>query len=158
MEFYYELMHEGYNSEVFMNSVKNTFDTLQSNSAYTLKISLYEMSLLNKSKTRLPFNIWVTVHIKDRLYSMRCMFQVNKNSKLTSEYELIPVEISNTPRLLVNRGSNFELTEKELQSGFNYIKKCRDLLEKFWNQEVDDYDLMLALSKRGMYRLSREIK
>lgn len=115
--------------------------------------SLFLMSLLNKIKTNLPFNVYVTICIEGQPDIPRCMFQKNRHAKLLSLHELIHVSISDSPCLLAIRDDNFGLTDKELQLGFDYIKRSYDLLKMHYYQEIDDYELKLNLSLRGMYRI-----
>lgn len=107
---------------------------------------LYEMSNFRKKITRLPVNLSLQIQTDEEkryqhnLPSLK--FQNNTADTVTSKQDLIPVSIDPiNPEVLIDKPYN----KKYYRIVRKWIIDHYDLLIKFWNQEIDEFDLKDAL-------------
>ena len=111
---------------------------------------LYEMSNFRKKITGLPVNLSLQIQMdEEKRYQHnlpRLKFQNNTADTVTSKQDLIPVSIDPiNPEVLIDKPYN--------KKYYRIVRKCiidhYDLLIKFWNQEIDEFDLKDALQAEG---------
>lgn len=119
-------------------SIKKIYEQIEK---FLNEESLCEMSNLRKNRTGLPVNISLQIETdEDKKYPHnlpRLKFQNNTADRVTSNSDLIPVSIEDEPKVLINKDYDKKL--------FKFVKKWiqvnKEVLLKFWNQEIDEYDL-----------------
>lgn len=107
---------------------------------------LYEMSNFRKKITGLPVNLSLQIQTdEEKRYQHnlpRLKFQNNTADTVTSKQDLIPVSIDPiNPEVLIDKPYN----KKYYRIVRKWIIDHYDLLIKFWNQEIDEFDLKDAL-------------
>ena len=91
---------------------------------------------------KIYFTRWVTLEKRYQHNLPRLKFQNNTADPVTSKQDLIPVSIDPVnPEVLIDKPYN----KKYYQIVRKWIIKHYDLLIKFWNQEIDEFDLKDAL-------------
>lgn len=111
---------------------------------------LYEMSNFRKKITGLPVNLSLQIQTdEEKRYQHnlpRLKFQNNIADTVTSKQDLIPVSIDPiNPEVLIDKPYN----KKYYKIVREWIINHYDLLIKFWNQEIDEFDLKDALQAEG---------
>lgn len=106
----------------------------------------YEMSNFRKKITGLPVNLSLQIQTdEEKRYQHnlpRLKFQNNTADTVTSKQDLIPVSIDPiNPEVLIDKPYN----KKYYRIVRKWIIDHYDLLIKFWNQEIDEFDLKDAL-------------
>lgn len=108
--------------------------------------SLFEYATIKKNRfIQLPVNIWVSVDIKTKHNTPRIKFQNNKSDRLTDINDLIPMSISDKPQILGSNLPKINLSSTDINKIKMFVKKNKDLLLQFWNQEIDEIDLYNSL-------------
>lgn len=107
---------------------------------------LYEMNNFRKKITGLPVNLSLQIQTdEEKRYQHnlpRLKFQNNIADTVTSKQDLIPVSIDPiNPEVLIDKPYN----TKYYRIVRKWIIDHYDLLIKFWNQEIDEFDLKDAL-------------
>lgn len=106
--------------------------------------NLYEMANIKKSRTGLPYDIWV-----DSAGSSRNIQHNSPRLKIDVDGELIPFSISEHPEMLV---------DKKIPHQTDLIKFIQDnneIFMKHWNGEIDDGQIINYLTliyKKGISR------
>ena len=106
--------------------------------------NLYEMANINKSRTGLPYDIWV-----DSAGSSRIVKHNSPRLKIDVDGELIPFSISEHPEILVNK--NISNQNEEIK----FIQDNNEIFIKHWNGEIDDGQIINYLTliyKKGISR------
>lgn len=96
----------------------------------------FEMANVSKKDTGLPYNIWI-----DSAGASRNTKHNIPRIKVDTGNDLIPVSISRSPEILVNKKIPKFL---EIQ---NYIIKYYDVLMSHWNKEITDKQALNLLGK-----------
>ena len=112
-----------------------------------MNIQLDEMSNLTKRRTGLPMNISVQIETDEqKKYKHnlpRLKFQNNKSDRVTGISDLIPISISDNPKVLIDKKYENEL----YKAAREWIILNKDVLLQFWNQEIDIAELLLLLKQ-----------
>lgn len=112
---------------------------------------LMEMANLSPKRTRLQATIWsdnngVSRNKKDKQPRVKIS---------TSDVE-VSVSIGPKPKILASTKNIKQSDIKKIKEAMDYVGRNYDLFLKHYNDktnEFDDYDLFMALAKRGDYKL-----
>ncbi len=94
--------------------------------------SLYEMSNYSSKKTGLPMIIWVSNKGKAK-HGPRIKVQRDYNTK-TNPDNMFTISVSDDPE--IKAGTQGEISNKDLELIYNWIKKNKNSLIKYWKYEV----------------------
>lgn len=100
---------------------------------------LFEMANVSTEDTKLPYELWIDSAGSER--------NVNHNSpriKVNVDGDMIPVSISDNPKVLVSGKDNFK-GKSEITK---YIKKYLDVFIKHWNKELTDKEALNLLGEK----------
>lgn len=107
-------------------------------------VTLFDMANIDKRDTKLPVNIWVdssgsSRKTKHMLPRVKIQKQINNDNRVSN---LVPVSISQNPAIL--KGTT-DLTAKQLNEVFDFIKRNYVVFMKHWNDEITDRELLTSL-------------
>ena len=98
----------------------------------------FEMAVLTKQDSNLPYDIWL-----DSLGKERNVFHNKPKVKIGVNHKRIPVSISNSPEILVAISRYPKI--KHLNTMLQFISEHSDILLKHWNKEYDDRQILNIL-------------
>ncbi len=131
------------------DEIYESFEDLK-NVAYTENM-LLEMSNIPQRITGLDSIIWIQTNDSQGTGNHnipRIKFQNNSEMKIQKD-ELIPISISDEPEILLksNDLDKIKLSNKQIRAIKLWIIKNRDVLMKYWNDEITTYDAFELLRK-----------
>lgn len=131
------------------DEIYESFEDLK-NVAYTENM-LLEMSNIPQRITGLDSIIWIQTNDSQGTGNHnipRIKFQNNSGMKIQKD-ELIPISISDEPEILLksNDLDKIKLSNKQIRAIKLWIIKNRDVLMKYWNDEITTYDAFELLRK-----------
>ena len=131
------------------DEIYESFEDIK-NVAYTENM-LLEMSNLSQQRTGLDSIIWIQTNDAQgtgKHNIPRIKFQNNTGMKIQKD-ELIPISISDEPEILLksNDLSKIKLSNRQIRAIKLWIIKNRDVLMKYWNDEITTYDAFELLRK-----------
>lgn len=103
---------------------------------------LFEMSNLRPRRTGLPMIIWLLIKTGKEKHGPRIKVQTIHGRKAKPE-KMVSVSISSKPEIKAGKG----LSNQDFKLVSNFIKRFKDDLLKFWNDEIDMEDLLEILKK-----------
>lgn len=110
-------------------------------------MNLFEFATLKKKRyPQLPVNVWIQQEPKDKKLQHnlpRIKFQNNYSDDFTSNSDLISLSISDNPTVLQKKKISISSSDFEALRKFVILNK--DVLLKFWNQELMDEDELKPL-------------
>ena len=95
------------------------------------EISLFEMSNLRPKETGLPMVIWIKPSSGTEKHGPRVKVQTIHGEKAKLG-KTVSLSISDNPEIVAGRG----LSTKDLKVAATFVRNNKDLLLKFWNDEV----------------------
>lgn len=99
----------------------------------------FEMANISKDKTGLCCIIWVETNMQN---------SNDPKMKFTDNNRMIPVTISKEPQLLANYSlKDLNISSKDLNALFFWIKNNYDALMQFWNGEITTDELIDRIKK-----------
>lgn len=105
---------------------------------------LFEMSNLRQTVTGLSVIVYVSPEVKGHL--PRLKVQCDHSNKVnTSMNNWVSVSIEDEPKILA--GKKDEIKTQDWKDVSKFIKKNKDLLIQYWNQEVDELELYSKIKK-----------
>ena len=121
------------------------FSVLKSNAKFTFvkvnqmsqaisvqeEISLFEMSNLRPKETGLPMVLWIKPSSGTEKHGPRVKVQTIHGEKAKLG-KTVSLSISDNPEIVAGRG----LSTKDLKVAATFVRNNKDLLLKFWNDEV----------------------
>jgi hypothetical protein len=106
---------------------------------------LFEMANLFQNDTGLDMIIWVDVNRRGKHNDPRLKVS-SSHSKSVHEGDLIPVLLSENPRILARNKQN-ALSPEDLRQVGKYIGLNKAVLLQYWNGEISTGELMKRLKK-----------
>lgn len=100
---------------------------------------LFEMANVSTKDTKLSYELWIDSAGSDRNAQHNL-----PRIKVNVDGDLIPVSISDNPKVLVPGKENF----KGKSEIFKYIKKYLDVFIKHWNRELTDKEALNLLGEK----------
>ena len=131
------------------DEIYESFEDIK-NVVYTENM-LLEMSNIPQRITGLDSIIWIQTNDSQgtgKHNIPRIKFQNNSGMKIQKD-ELIPISISDEPEILLksNDLDKIKLSNKQIRAIKLWIIKNRDVLMKYWNDEITTYDAFELLRK-----------
>ena len=99
---------------------------------------LFEMANVSTKDTKLPYELWIDSYVSDIEAKNIPRIKVNVDG------DLIPVSISDNPKVLVSGKDNFRGKSEIIK----YIKKYLDVFIKHWNKELTDKEALNLLGEK----------
>ena len=99
---------------------------------------LFEMANVSTKDTKLPYELWIDSYVSDIEAKNIPRIKVNVDG------DLIPVSISDNPKVLVSGKDNFRGKSEIIK----YIKKYLDVFIKHWNKELADKEALNLLGEK----------
>lgn len=131
------------------DDIYESFQDIQ-NVVYTEHM-LLEMSNLSQQRTGLDSIIWIQTNDAQGTgkYNIpRIKFQNNTGMKIQKD-ELIPISISDEPEILLksNDLSKIRFSNRQIRAIKLWIIKNRDVLMKYWNEELTTDEIIDLIRK-----------
>lgn len=99
---------------------------------------MFEVANVSTKDTELPYELWIDSYGSGREAKNIPRIKVNVDG------DLIPISISDNPKVLVSGKDNFK-SKSEI---FKYIKKYLDVFIKHWNKELTDKEALNLLGEK----------
>lgn len=95
---------------------------------------LFEMANLSQSDTKLPMIVWIQVKQPMKHNSPRMKF-ANNTTKSLLPNDLVPISISNNPKIL-SKNTKLKISQSDFEQLRNWIIRNEENLLKVWNGEI----------------------
>lgn len=118
-----------------MSRVNNIIEGLRD--LDTFEYDICEMASVDKNEAKLPYDVWL-----DTAGSSRNVQHDTPRLKIKVDNDLIPVEISSEPKLLVDYLKKITKFRKIKE----WIVYYKDVLIKHWNGEINDRQVLNIVS------------